>query len=63
MGVQLKDNLSFLLLDTHVIRTSITCTFNVSYSFSNLCKVLLAFFAQKKFSIDFFNFEICYGYN
>jgi len=33
---------------------------NVSYSFENLWNALHTFFAQKKFSKDIFNSEICY---
>ena len=48
-------------MDTHVIFTSITRALMVSLA--KFRKTATDVFAQKKFSKDIFNFEICYRYD
>ena len=55
-------NLSFSQLDTHVIRTSII-TSHCFQQFSNPVKGVADVFAEKKYSKNIFNFEICYRYD
>ena len=62
-------NLNFPQLDTHVIRTSITPSLMAFFAlFPTVFKTyenksITDIFAQKKFSTDISNSEICYKYD